>query len=461
MTSLFYLANLNNSKNLDILSEKTHSVLIELEHKLAAEPALPPELSSYLDGLLHKFSQVFFSDIHLYSLDGNLLASSRREIFKEGLQSAKMNPQAYQEMAYRNKTVFMHQECIGRYEFLSAYVPFRNNLDQTIAYLNLPYFARQTEIRQEISTFLTAFINIYIILIAIAIFIALFISGYITQPMQLIREKMRKLRLGKTNEKIDWPIRDEIGNLIGEYNRMIDELATSAELLARSERESAWREMAKQVAHEIKNPLTPMKLSIQYLQKAWDERAPDWEQRLKRFTETIIQQIDNLSVIASEFSDFAKMPQTYLEKIDLKEVVANALGLFSEFRHIEFIADQVPEAPCYVYADRKQMLRVFNNLIKNSVQAIPVDKRGKIEIEIRLENDTYLSRVTDNGIGIPQDLARRIFSPSFTTKTGGMGMGLAIVKSIIINTGGEIWFESEEGIGTTFYIRLPVCQETP
>ena len=241
ITSLFYLDNLNTKKNLDILSEKTHSVLIELEHKLSAEPSLSSNLTGYLAGLLNKFSQVFFSDINLYDTTGYLLASSRNEIFDEGLQSKQMNPMAFYQMALQNKTVFIHRERIGRYEFLSAYVPFQNNVNRTIAFVNLPYFARQTELRQEISTFLTTFVNINVILIALATFVALIVSNYITRPMELIRDKMRKLKLGRTNEKINWPGKDEIGNLVEEYNRMIDELANSAELLARSERESAWR----------------------------------------------------------------------------------------------------------------------------------------------------------------------------------------------------------------------------
>lgn len=459
ITSLFYLDNLNTKKNMDILSEKTHSVLIELEHKLSTEPSLSTNLTGYLTGLLNKFSQVFFTDINLYDTTGYLLASSRNEIFEEGLQSRQMDPMAFHQMAFQNKTVFIHKERIGSYEYLSAYVPFQNNANKTIAFVNLPYFARQTELRQEISTFLTTFVNINVILIALATFVALIVSSYITRPMELIRDKMRKLKLGRTNEKINWPGKDEIGNLVEEYNRMIDELANSAELLARSERESAWREMAKQVAHEIKNPLTPMKLSIQYLQKAWDEKAPDWDVRLKRFTDTIIQQIDNLSLIANEFSDFAKMPQPVLEKVDLKEVILHAVDLYNDIQHITFITSDMPQELCLVRADRKQMLRVFNNLIKNSVQAIPSRQSGLISVSIHPEESACLVQVKDNGIGIPAEQIPRIFTPSFTTKTGGMGMGLAIVKSIIVNSGGEIWFESREGEGTVFSFRLPLYPE--
>ncbi|MCK4679400.1 MAG: GHKL domain-containing protein [Bacteroidales bacterium] len=457
ISSLYYIIGINNDKNLDALSEKAHSVLIEIEHKLADTPGLSPDMEDYLESLLTKFSLVFFSDINIYNINGNLLASSRPEIFKEGLISTKMNAVAFNQLAHYNKTLFIHQEKIGVYDYLSAYVPFRNNRNELIAYLNLPYFAREGELRQEISTFMIAFTNIYIILIAISILTMLLISNYITFPLQLIRDKLRKLKLGRPNEKIKWVRKDEIGNLVIEYNRMIDKLAQSAELLAQSERESAWREMAKQVAHEIKNPLTPMKLSTQYLQKAWDEQAPDWDQRLKKFSKAIIQQIDNLSVIASEFSDFAKMPQSMYEKIEIDRVITASVDLFKESRHVDFRFIKPDDHLYYVYADKKQMLQVFNNLFKNSIQAKKDSEDEMIEISIEQQTaDHYLIKVTDNGIGISRDQADKIFSPNFTTKTGGMGLGLAIVKSIILDSGGKIWFESEEGVGTTFFIQLPV-----
>jgi len=457
ISSLYYIIGINDNKNLDALSEKAHSVLIEIEHKLSDTPSLTSDMEDYLESLLTKFSLVFFSDINIYDINGNLLASSRPEIFKEGLVSTKMNTVAFDQLSNYNKTLFIHQENIGVYDYLSAYVPFRNNRNELIAYLNLPYFAKEGELRQEISTFMIAFTNIYIILIAISILTMLLISNYITFPLQLIRDKLRKLKLGRPNEKIKWVRKDEIGNLVIEYNRMIDELAKSAELLAQSERESAWREMAKQVAHEIKNPLTPMKLSTQYLQKAWDEKAPDWDQRLKKFSKAIIEQIDNLSVIASEFSDFAKMPKSMYEKIEIDRVITASVDLFKESRHVDFRFIKPDNHLYYVYADKKQMLQVFNNLFKNSIQAKKDSEDEMIEISIEQPTaDHYLIRITDNGIGISSDQADKIFSPSFTTKTGGMGLGLAIVKSIIFDSGGKIWFESEEGAGTTFFIQLPV-----
>jgi len=455
MISVNYVINLNSGKNKEILQEKTHSVLIELEHKLSGEDLLTADMEEYLTTLLIKFSKVFFSDINLYDLHGNLLASSRPQIFHKQLISTKMNTDAFRTLTIDKKLLYIHTETIGDQDYFSAYVPFMNEENKVVAYLNLPYFARQTELQKEISVFLNTFLNVYVLLIAFAIFIAILLSRYITQPLQLIRDKMRSLSLGGTNEKIHWSRKDEIGTLVAEYNRMIDELSLSAELLAQSERESAWREMAKQVAHEIKNPLTPMKLSVQYLKKAWDEKSTDWEERLQRFTQTIIEHIDTLSAIASEFSDFAKMPQKKEEKIDLSEAIKNSLDLFSDTENIHFSYLPSVTSPPIVLADKKQLIRVFNNLLQNAVQAIGHKREGLIKITLNPDQGNYVIRVIDNGPGIPREMMDKIFSPSFTTKSSGMGLGLALVRSIIVEAGGKINFESSAGEGTVFIISLP------
>ena len=455
--SLLYIISLNNIKNHDILSEKAHSVLIELEHKLSQEEELTPEMQKYLGDILYKFSLVFFTDINLYDLNGTLLASSRSEIFEKGLISTKMNSEAFNMIGNNRKSFFIHNESIGNYKYLSAYIPFRNYDNDLIAFVNLPYFARQDELTNEISALLVAFINIYVILIGISIFVALIISNYITKPVQLIRDKISRLKLGKANEKIEWEKKDEIGSLVNEYNRMVDELSQSAELLAKSERESAWREMAKQVAHEIKNPLTPMKLSVQYLQKAWDDKAPDWEERLNKFTVTLTEQIDTLSAIATAFSDFAKMPGSNFTKTELTDVISKSIGLFKNSTKIKFVFEHSGEY--FVLADKDQLIRVFNNLIKNAIQAIENPSGGVVEISVTTENNLHIIRFSDNGKGIPEEQHEKIFYPSFTTKTSGMGLGLAMVKNIIENAGGDITFRSEVGKGTTFEISLPVFEE--
>jgi len=454
-TTLINIRNLNDKKNRDMLSEKAHSVLIELEHKLAAMDILDKSQKSYLEELLTKFSLVFFSDINLYDINGRLLASSRPQIFDEGLKSELMGTLPYEQLARNKRTLFIGDEKIGHYKYLSAYLPFRNEQNKLTAYINLPYFAREQELRQEISAFLVAFINIYVILTVLAVIISILAGNYLMRPLQIIRNRFSRLNLGQTNEKISYSRKDELGDLINEYNLMVDKLADSALKLAQSERESAWREMARQVAHEIKNPLTPMKLSIQHLHKSWDEKAPDWENKLEKTTQTLVEQIDSLAAIATAFSDFAKLPSPSNNKTELTVIIRKAIALYNQHPDINF-SFTLPDQPCYVFADEKQLSRVFINLFNNAVQAIPQKSKGLVSVKLTSPGNKHRIEISDNGTGIDEERKSKIFSPNFTTKSGGMGLGLAMVKNIVDTIGGEISFISLEGNGTTFIIELPV-----
>lgn len=454
--SAWFLFSIYQNKNLDILNEKTHSVLVEMEQLLAAERVLDDRLEVYLHDLLLSLSNTFFTDINLYDPNGQLLASSRSKLFEEGLIGEQMDPIAYSNLRSHRKTQFVHSERIGQLQYLSSYIGLRNNYQELLGYINLPYFSKQGELRSEISFFLVAFINIYLLLLVAAIILALFISNYITRPLQLIRDSLSRVQLGRSNEKIHWTREDEIGALISEYNRMIDELTASAGILARSERESAWREMAKQVAHEIKNPLTPMRLSVQYLEKAYKEKLPDWEGRLERFSRTMVEQIDNLSVIAGAFSDFARMPAGKSDKIDMRSLIPELLEMYQDFERLT-INLEMPgdDKPLWVQADKNQLLRVFNNLIRNAIQSYKKGEDAVIDINCLDLPDAIRIEVKDYGSGIPESFKTNIFSPNFTTKTGGMGLGLSIVRSIIEGLGGRVGFHSEEGQGSIFYFRLP------
>lgn len=453
--TIYYIRQQFEVKNQANISEKIHSVLIDVESKLSSENSLNANLTDYISFVLKKSSSVFFTDVNLYDIHGNLYASSRSKVFDEGLTSKKINPEAFLQMAILGKTEFIHDERIGKLEYLSAYIPFKNKDGKLLAYLNLPYFAKQSELEKEISGFLVALINIYVLLFALSIVTAIFISNYVTKPLKLIQDKLSKIKLGKTNEPIEWKDKDEIGNLVSEYNRMIEELSKSAELLAKSEREIAWREMAKQVAHEIKNPLTPMKLSVQHLQRTWKDHAPDMDKKMERLTQTIIEQIETLSSIATEFSNFAQMPKANLEKINVQDVLLNSIALFhdSEAAHINFKNEN--EHTSIVWGDKEQLLRVFNNLLKNAIQAIPENQEGKINVVLKKEKRQILISISDNGIGIDNNILDKIFVPNFTTKTAGMGLGLAMVKNILESTGGSIWFETKNGKGSTFYVSIP------
>jgi two-component system, NtrC family, nitrogen regulation sensor histidine kinase NtrY len=457
--STWFILNISQDKNLAFLNEKAHSVVSEMEFSLSMANvyALDHTLEPFLSDMLLRQLNIFYTDVNLYDTSGRLLASSRPKLFEEGLVSTRMNPLALAKLRDQRRNQYIHTEQIGKLEYLSAYIPLTNHYQELMGYINLPYFAKEGELRNELSYFLVAFINIYLLLLVLAILLALFISNFVTQPLHLIRENLSRVQLGKANQKIEWPRNDEIGSLVKEYNRMIDELDASAELLARSERESAWREMAKQVAHEIKNPLTPMRLSIQYLEKAWKENAPDWDARLERFSRTMVEQIDNLSVIAGAFSDFAKMPSGNNNHIDLRKFIPEILDLYKDVEKLAVNPD-LPEGkePLWVSADKNQLIRVFNNLINNAIQAYPKNQTPRIDIECSRIGDHFRIDVKDYGCGIPDELKKHIFSPNFTTKTSGTGLGLSMVKSIVEHLGGSVSFHSEEGQGSIFSFRLPV-----
>jgi len=369
-----------------------------------------------------------------------------------------MHPLAFFKMSCDKETWYIQTERIGNLAFLSAYVPVVDVAGETMFYLNLPYFATEKNLRSEISSFMVTLVNVYVLMLILAGFIAFFVSRSITRPLAAIAGKFREIKLGKSNEPIHWTHEDEIGILVGEYNKMLKELEDSAAMLARSERESAWRDMAKQVAHEIKNPLTPMRLSIQHLQRAIQTNAPDAPELMRKVSATILEQIDNLAHIASEFSNFAVMPKAVNEDLCLNDILENVAALFTESENAE-ITLSLPDLQVHIFADKNQVIRVFNNVIKNAVQAIPDDREGRIAIVLEHPSHRALVRISDNGKGIPDAEKDKVFVPNFTTKSSGMGIGLAMSKSIVEGAGGYIWFESTPDTGTTFYIEFPLLEQ--
>jgi two-component system nitrogen regulation sensor histidine kinase NtrY len=237
---------------------------------------------------------------------------------------------------------------------------------------------------------------------------------------------------------------------------MVDELEESAHKLANSEREYAWREMAKQIAHEIKNPLTPMKLNVQQLLKSWKDGIPDFEEKLEGFSRNQIEYIDNLSNIASAFSSFAKMPGTNPLEVDLLDQIRTTLELFRNTDNISFDVQWPSEKKVFIYADKEHLNGIFSNLFKNSIQAIPPDRKGVIKVGLQVIRNKAIVSVSDNGTGIPEALKKKMFTPNFTTKSSGTGLGLSIVRKYVEDANGRVWFESEPDRGTTFYVEFPL-----
>lgn len=453
-SSIFFIQGVYEKKTNDFLAERTSSILIELEQQLKETDLDNAETSDNLHKFLQNLSLVFFSDINLYDVNGQLLACSRPDIFKFDLISELMNAEAYQKMHFDKELYFVHKEYIGKGEYYSSYIPFLDSEGNTRAYLNLPYFARETETRGEISSLLLAYVNVFLLLIGLSTILALLLSRRLTKPLSMIQEKMKEVRIDKVNEPITWKSDDEIGQLVEQYNELLSELEKSANLLAKSERETAWREMARQVAHEIKNPLTPMRLSVQYLQRSWNDNDPDIDEKLKRTTNTLIEQIDSLSSIASAFSDFARMPANNPEYFDLVNLLQRTAELYNEQLNITINLNFDASKNHMFFADKNNLGRAFGNIIKNAVQAIGQQKNGKIDISIQSLQRKYIVTITDNGPGMSEEEKKKIFIPNFTTKSSGMGIGLSIVHNIIQSLGGNIRFESEIGKGTTFFVEL-------
>jgi nitrogen fixation/metabolism regulation signal transduction histidine kinase len=366
-----------------------------------------------------------------------------------------MDPAAFYHLNRLRQVQHAQKEKIGNLSYLSIYAPVREEDGKLYAYINIPYFTSQAELNQEISNFLVTIINLNAFIFLIAGLIALFITNRITDSFSLISDKMKEVNLGKLNEEITWNRDDEIGELVKEFNKMVAKLGESATALAKSEREGAWREMARQVAHEIKNPLTPMKLSIQYLQKAINNNQPNVKELSSSVANTLVEQIDHLSKIAADFSQFANIGNTNVETFDLHTVIASLKELYRTNTNVEMdwkpINDRV-----MLQADKTQMNRLFTNLFTNAVEACHENNNCKIEItELRNADIIHIS-IKDNGEGIPPEMQERIFIPNFTTKSSGTGLGLAMCKGIVEQAKGKIWFETGQGKGTTFHVELPV-----
>jgi two-component system nitrogen regulation sensor histidine kinase NtrY len=442
---------LKNEKDLVL---KSQSVLKELQQTVGQQDALEPNYKDNTTFRLKRLAQLFGSDISLFNKKGMLYATSQPAIYEQGLVSKFMNPSAYMNLTRGILANYTQKENIGSLNYLSAYIPFYSKNDKLLGYINLPYFARQKDLEKELTAYLTTLINIYTILFAITTLIALLVSNLLTKPLRIIKQQISNIQFGKFNEALQWQSKDEIGNLVAEYNNMLIKLEKSSELLAQSERESAWREMAKQVAHEIKNPLTPMKLNIQHLQRVVETNPDDINDRVNKVSKMLIEQIDTLSHIATEFSNFAKLPTTNLEVVNICDVLQSVTNLFQQNTECE-ISLTAPEA-LLIMADKEQCLRIFTNLLKNAEQSIPENRKGKIEVTAFADKNYVTIKVKDNGCGIAEELTHRLFIPNFTTKTTGTGLGLAMVKNSVVSFNGTISFETDINFGTTFILVFPV-----
>lgn len=451
--TIYYIQNQYKVQQNELLSDKIDNL------RKAFESEMPTDT---LNRLNENSNLIFLSlateqnsDLNFFDTNGDLVFTSLSKLYDRGLISSKMDPVAYTQMFVSGRTELVNEERIGDLNYLSVYAPIRNSANQVVGYINFPFFANQNERGQKLSGFVSTLINVYVFIFLLIGLFAFALANSITYPLALIQENLRRIKIGNVNEPLLWKRDDEIGDLIREYNSMVKALEDSADKLARSERESAWREMARQVAHEIKNPLTPLKLGIQHLERAWKNKDPRFDEKFEKFSATFIQQIDSLSAIATEFSNFAQMPPVMPERFDLEEIAGHALNLFNENDQVSISLKKLNGSAWPVLADKDQLQRALNNLVKNAIQAIPEGTQGKITLELNNQEGSVLLKVCDNGKGIAGEIREKIFTPNFTTKSSGMGLGLAFVKNAVLNAGGTVDFQSEPDKGTCFLIRLP------
>ena len=439
----------------DRLARKVRAALKDAEHEIKLINNLDSTRNG-LEGLVTPISEIHRMDINLYDTGGNLISSSEEGIFKKGIISPRMGGYAYQVLKKQEVAEGVQNERVGDLSYKAAYVPVHNAKKEVVAYMGLPYYSKQRKLRSDVSDFMGTLINVYVFLLLLAGVIAIVVANSISKPITNLGISLRSVQLGGKNKRIPYTRQDEVGQLIQEYNRMISTLEEQSDQLGKAEREGAWREMAKQVAHEIKNPLTPMKLSIQLMMHAYKRNPDNIGGMIERVSDTLIEQIDGLTNIATEFSNFAKMPSAENSEFELNSLVKNVHDLFRNQSETVDVTLTLPPEKFTVYADKSHLMRVLNNLVKNAIQAIPDERTGHVHTSVYQNENRVLIRVSDNGTGISDEMKAKVFQPYFTTKSSGTGLGLAISRKIIEIVEGRIWFETEVGKGTDFYIELPL-----
>ncbi|MES2812237.1 MAG: ATP-binding protein [Bacteroidota bacterium] len=430
---------------------------IEYVMETTPHPLITANLSSIFEGKIFEIADIHNIEIDIYDLNGRLIINSRAPLIRGQITSLISENIIQHLKASTDRRYVSQGEAKGdTYQFSYSYL-IDHIENKPIGIIRLPYKQDDSYYKKEIENFLTIFGLVYLGMIIISVWIAFYLSRYITKSLETISKRLTETSLTQKNEKIHLVTNSgEIDRLIASYNHMIDELEESANKLAQGEREGAWREMAKQVAHEIKNPLTPMRLTVQSFEMRFNPEDPNSKQKLKDFSKTLIQQIDTMSAVASAFSNFASMPAQQNETLNVVDVVHLTLDIFNE----EYIYFEPESEEIITKIDRTQLIRVITNLVKNAIQAIPDEQEIKsIKVKVSKSNNNAIIKVVDNGNGIAPEDFDRIFEPKFTTKNSGMGLGLAIIKNIIENYNGSITFKSELKKGTTFKVKLPIINQ--
>ncbi|MDY6437451.1 MAG: HAMP domain-containing sensor histidine kinase [Bacteroidales bacterium] len=452
VTSFIFLRN--NFTQKTQISQYKQAIIIRnrLEINLESENSLTNQ--DYINDI----KESFLCDINIYNLDGILINTTLDDYFIN-IESQTIDFNAFNAIYTENAGYFTQTEYYGNERCVSYYFPILDKNNELVGIMNIPYFDSNSEYDDRISSFVFTYINIIFILLCISSAVVLLITRNTLKPLKMIQDEMAKLNFGVDNKPIPWTSNDEIGALIEQYNKMRWQLENAANRIARNERENAWREMARQVAHEIKNPLTPMRLNIEYLQMLWDRKDPNFEKSLKETLQSLLEQIETLSSIATAYSNYAKLPDNSPVSFDLGELLKSTVKLYDVEKNISIVLIYDENQSWTMFADKNNLGRVFGNIIKNAIQAIGSSKIGHIEVILSSLGERYKIKISDNGCGIKESDKAKVFFPNFTTKSSGMGVGLSVSQDIVQGMGGNITVASQEGIGTVFTIDLPILKE--
>jgi signal transduction histidine kinase len=449
--SLNYFRKNYENEQLQLSENKRHYIQASLQETLFWVNDITVLSEQRINNILQELAYRYQTDIHIYNQHGELAGSSQNLLFSKQLVSKFIAPTV---VFGENIPVHLNEK-IGQLHYLTTYAELVNGDYVPLGYIAIPQYFSQTEINKKINLFLIALIQIYTLIILLSIILVIVAGNRLASPIKLMEEKLKTMKLNGRNARIEYRGKDEIGQLVEQYNRTVDELEKSTYLLLKSERESAWRTMARQVAHEINNPLTPMKLTIQQLQRLKIQNKEGFDEYFSTASTTLIEQIDNLSRIAGTFSQFARLPETQLQEIDIAARLYSTVELFKTNSDGILVNYTGPISGIMIKGDPEQLIRVFTNLLKNALQSIPSGRNGHVEIILKVESNEVIISFVDNGIGITPEAQINIFKPNFTTKSSGMGLGLSISKAIVENIGGSISFSSQENKGTVFTIHLP------
>jgi two-component system nitrogen regulation sensor histidine kinase NtrY len=396
-------------------------------------------------------SMEFGSDFSIF-LDEEKLASSKSELYKAAILEPRLSSDAFMHIILENDNYFVENRTIGSFDYVVGYRPLFYSSDHRLAVLAVPLLYRQVEVDEDLAQRNALLFGAYAFIMLIAVLVATLFAHRISRPIRQLIAATERISRGDLSVHIPETRSDELGDLHNAFNAMAKDLKRNREALVKAEREIAWKEMAKQVAHEIKNPLTPIRLSIQHLRQAYRDGDPDFPKLIEQISKTVIDQIDALSRIASQFAHFGRMPERREEDIDLREIITEVIKLFDEMKNVAITFTPAPETMT-VRADREELRRALINVVRNSVQAM--SESGVLTIESSVKNDFYTVTISDTGPGIPEEILPRLFEPNFSTKSEGMGLGLAIVKKTIDDLRGKVEVRSKIGDGTFVTIFLP------